>query len=455
MDSLRRLLRAVLGDLQWSPPPWLRRLARPLVAADALRRREPGRFWSAAAALAVLAGGLYGLQRWIESRPKPAYLAVSVDDPEATALEKDAKPHRLQITFSGAAAPRELVGKEVKAGFSVSPPIAGTWRWENDRTLVFEPAAEWPVGQRYRLELERGFTAPQALLATRTIEFHAPAISASVASREFYEDPTDPKNKRVVIAIQFSHPVDKASLEKRLALRMRIDPQRDFDERGTRALGFKLSFDDWSAKAFVQSEVIAVPEQPGAVQLRLDKGVLAARGGEGTADTLTAEVAVPGIETYFRVENATASVVTNPDHRMERVVTLEFTAPVRVDGLRPSITVFELPEDRPAIGDQPEEQHHAWRDAEVVPEVLAKARKLDVTWLPSEPEWSKLQSFRFEATPERALYVRVEKGTPAYGDYLLAHPFAAVVRVEPYPRTVEILHDGSLLALSGARSSRR
>ena len=95
MDSLRRLLRAVLGDLQWSPPPWLRRLVRPLLAANALRRR----FWVTAAALAAFLGGLYGLYRWIESWPKPAYLAVSVEDPEPTALEQDAKPHPLQITF--------------------------------------------------------------------------------------------------------------------------------------------------------------------------------------------------------------------------------------------------------------------------------------------------------------------------------------------------------------------
>ena len=71
MNALRRLVRAVLGELHWSPPPWARTVGRPLVAAGAYRRREPRRFWSAIAAVVVLVAGGFGLQRWLASRPKP------------------------------------------------------------------------------------------------------------------------------------------------------------------------------------------------------------------------------------------------------------------------------------------------------------------------------------------------------------------------------------------------
>ena len=62
---------------------------------------------------------------------------------------------------------------------------------------------------------------------------------------------------------------------------------------------------------------------------------------------------------------------------------------------------------------------------------------------PQAPEWAKQQSFRFEATGGRSLYVRVEKGTTGFGDYALVKPFTSVLAVEEFPRSVEILHEGS------------
>src|SRR6185436_18958515 len=93
-----------------------------------------------------------------------------------------------------------------------------------------------------------------------------------------------------------------------------------------------------------------------------------------------------------------------------------------------------------------------WSNAEeVVPEVLAKARKLEPVWLPSEPSFAKTQSFRFDAAGGRALYVRIDQGAKAYGDYALVKPWATVLQVAELPQTVEILHEGSVLALSGGR----
>lgn len=452
MSILRRLLRALFGELHWSPPPWARVVGRPFVAADGVRRREPRRFWTVVLTLLVLAGGGWGVQRWLASRPKPDYLTVTVVDPAPTPLVTDATPNPLRVQFSGAAAPLDRIGKVVTDGFTVTPPVAGTWQWESDAALVFAPAAEWPVGQRYRLDLQPGFLASQALLERREIAFRAPPITGTVEGATFWEDPTDPKNKRAVVTLQFTHPVDKASLEQRVALRLRLDPEPSFDGRDTKALGFKVTYDDTGARAWVQSEPITLPERLAAVRMALDAGVLAARGGEGTADPIEAIVAVPSVASYFRVADAATAVATDDRHHMERVATVSFTAPVRVDDLRGTVNVWELPRDRPALGDEPERPDFAWSDpAEIVPEVLAKARKLEPVWLPSEPEWSREQSFKFDAAGGRWIYLRVEKGTRAFGDYPLVEPYAAVLAVEEFPRTVEIMHEGAVLALSGNR----
>lgn len=443
MTALRRLLRAIFGEWHWSPPPWARFLDR---------QRRTGRFWAVVALVLVVAGGGYGVRRYLDSLPKPDYVTVTVVEPEPTPLEKDARPNPLRVVFSAAAAPLERIGKDVATDFTVTPAVAGVWHWDSDTELVFTPAAEWPVGQSFTLDLDRGFLAPQTLLESRRLAFRSPAIVASLDSQDFWEDPTDPKNKRVVVGLQFTHPVDKATLEKRLALRMRVDPVTDFDDAKARDLGFKLVFDDTGAKAWVQSEPIVLPAGDGAVRVTLAPGVQSSRGGVGTTERLVAEVAVPSVETYFRVNDATTAVATNDAHRMERIATIEFTAPVQVSDLKGHVTVWELPADRPAIGDEPERHDVTWEDpAEIVPEVLAHARKLDVTWLPSEPTFAKEQRFRFDATGGRALFLQVAQGTRAFGDYALAKRFDAVLAVEEFPQSVEIMHEGAVLALSGGR----
>ena len=127
MTPLRRFLRAVIGDLRWTPPPWLATLGRPLVGAAALRRSDPRRFWTRTLLVVLIAGGGAGTAWWIATRPTPDYLTVTIATPEPTSLEPGATPNTLHVVFSGPAAPIEQVGKEQSAGFTVTPPIAGTW----------------------------------------------------------------------------------------------------------------------------------------------------------------------------------------------------------------------------------------------------------------------------------------------------------------------------------------
>jgi len=453
MNALRRLLRFLFGELRWSPPGWLQALFAPL----ARRRRESPRAFAAALALlaAVALAGWLGW-RWWESRPRPAYLEISIQEPAPTPLPTpeipEPKPNPLVVRFSGAAAPLEQVGKEVTQGFTVSPAVAGTWRWTNDAELVFTPAEDWPVGTDYVVRFEPRFFAKQALLERHRIDFGSPRFAGQVLGRSFYEDPTDPRNKRVTATLRFTHPVDRASLEKRLALRLRVDPAKDFRDPSVKSFGFQVSYDAVGATAYVTSDVVPLPDREGEMRVSLDAGVQAARGGPGTTEALELGVLVPSVATYFRVESIEASVVTNDEHQMERVVTLQFTAAVRIEDLAQNVAVYELPATKPPVGDLPADPEHRWDDAgEVGPEVLAKAMIVDPSWLPSETPYSKLQAFRYQATPGRWLYVRVERGTRAFGDYALAQPYGATVRVEDLPRTIEILHEGALLSLTGEK----
>jgi alpha-2-macroglobulin len=453
MNRLRDLLRRVFGEVRWTPPVWPARVAAPALSAY---RRSPRATLGALAAVVVLLGAGYGAWLWWKSRPQPAYLAVAIQQPAPTPLPTDANPtpspYPLIVRYSGAAAPLESVGKEVSDGIRVDPAVAGTWRWSNDRELVFTPAADWEVGREYQVSFERRFFARQALLERYQLTFGSPRFAARLEAPAFYEDPTDPRNKRVTATLRFTHPVDRASLEKRIALRLRVDPAKDFRDASVQSFGFKVAYDEVGGTAYVTSDVVTLPEREGEMRVEVDDGVAATRGGPGTDVELAQSVRVPSVATYFRLDSVAASVVSNEAHEMERVVTLQFTAPVRSQDLSSKVAVYELPKDKPAIGDAAASPDHDWSSAgEVVPQVLAKAVKLEPTWLPAATEYAKLQAFRYQATAGRWLYVRVERGAHSFGDYALAETAGATALVEEMPRTVEILHEGSLLSLTGEK----
>ena len=449
MNALRRWLRAAFGTLHWTAPPWSLALAR--------RQREaPARFYGVIATGFLLLVAGYAGWRWWQTRPQPEYVTFEIQEPAPTPLPTaelpEPAPNPLVVRFSDSAAPLDRAGKAVATDFQLDPAFAGSWTWTNDRELTFQPAQDWPVGQEYALRFEQAFFAPQVLLERYALAFSSPALRGELAEQSFYEDPTDARNKRVTASFAFTHPLERASFEKRVSVRLRVEPAKSFDDPSVESFGFKVSYDETGAKAFVQSEPVALPERNGEMEIAVARGVGAARGGAPSTDAPQARVRVPSVESYFRVESAAASVVTNDAHLMERVVSLQFSAPVRSAELAPKVAVYELPKDRPAIGDLPAEANHTWRHArEVVPEVLARAKRLDVTWLPTQREHEPLHVFRYSADAGRQLYLRVEAGTRSFGDYALAKPYARLIPVEELPRAIEILHDGSLLALTGDR----
>src|SRR5688572_5770028 len=174
---LGKLLRAVVGDIRWSPPAWTHKARDAATRATQVVKANPRRSATyLASGLVVLLAATFGW-RWYQSLPKPVEYSVSVTAPERTCIECEPPggPNPAVLRFSGSVAPLELAGTTLdpaKAGISISPEIAGEWRWEDDQTVVFTPAADWPLGKTYTVELaRRGFVAPQFRLDRYSVEF--------------------------------------------------------------------------------------------------------------------------------------------------------------------------------------------------------------------------------------------------------------------------------------------
>ncbi len=145
--------------------------------------------------------------------------------------------------------------------------MAGQWTWDDDRTLRFQPAADWPIGQQYQVALsKKNFAASHVTLKDYEFAFQTPAFVAKLANTEFHQDPVVAGNKKVVASISFTHPVDPESFEKRVKLKM-FNKVTDTIEKELTAPAFTVIYDKLKLNAFVHSAQLEVPPKAGRLQI--------------------------------------------------------------------------------------------------------------------------------------------------------------------------------------------
>lgn len=464
IQTIRQRLTALLGDVSWSPPPWWNRLRAGWFSAE--RQQQILAVWTksrawvqahrrplllssgvfAAALLAGIAGYI-----WYQSLPKPVELSVSGTTPSATPLVDNARPEAIRINFSGSAARLDQVDKVVTSGIQITPPIAGEWRWSGDASLSFTPKEDWSVGQNYFVKLDPVLFPEHIRLARYEYRFSSAPFTASIASLEFYQDPKNPKLKKIVATVRFSHPVDSTDFEKRIALRM-AGEKAGFLGFGSSSYPFTVSYDKFKGEAYIHSDPVKIPEKDSSMALVIDSGVRSERGGNATSDKLENSVAIPGMYNYFRIKLAQLSLVRNERFEPEQVLILNTTDGVQEEVLQKAITAFVLPRDLPAMQGQPERKNYHWyRPEQIGPEILANAKALELKPLPTDKEYATLHSFKYQAEPGQFIYIKVDKGIQSAGGYVLAKVFDAVQRVPEFPKELNIMYDGAILSLSGEK----
>lgn len=458
LKFLLRVVRGVvtflLGSIRWSPPWWLRRtgVLAAIVSSRVNRYRlaSPRSFWSRIGAMVIIIAAGIGIYEWEIHRPKPVLVAVSGNVPEPTKLEKDAVINPLRITFGASAAKLPDIGKPVTSGVSIEPALKGSWSWENDRTLVLTPTESWPPGQPYKVTFDPKLFPSHIHLERYDYTFTSSAFTADLGNGEFYTDPTDPKVKKVIATVKFSHPVDKPEFERRVHFWLRPKSVTPFTTKDASPVKFTVSYDQFSGQGFLASVPLSIPESEQELTIVVDKGVKSTQNSNGIEEPLQKATTVPGMLTYFHFDSAVGTIVRNENYEPEHVVALQASLGLRQDELRKNLSVYLLPIDLPAVQDRPISRHHYWRSTdEIGPEVLNVSTPLAFDVLPTELDFSNTQSFKYKAAVGRSIYLRIKRGTKGFGDFILAKDFDAIVTVEQFPREVKVLHDGSLLSFTG------
>ncbi|MBN2244566.1 MAG: hypothetical protein JW755_01845, partial [Candidatus Aminicenantes bacterium] len=454
-QSRRNILKIILGEITWKPPNWIKTfgksISKPLSSAAAWMKKHPKLTLSLGILfIVVIAAGIF-LYLWFISRPEPVRFTFDHTSPNATILGENPVPDPIIVNFNGSVARLDQIGKPVEKGITMTPPFAGQWEWTDDSSLKFTPAQDWPISQQFTVNFAPALFPDHVELETYSFQFKTADFSIKIPNFIFYEDPGDPKIKKVVATVKFSHPVEPEEFEKNISLLLQ-EEEKKVSVKDLKPYNFTVSYDKFYGEAYVHSDPITIPEKDGFMRLIIAKGVQSSRGGPSTKTEITGQARVPGMYNYFNIRTASITLVENEKKEMEQVLVINTSTGVLESEIRKNLTAYILPKDRPAHQGQAEVKNYRWHNvSEIGPEIIEASGPLDLIPIPTDREFATLHSYKFQAPVNRYLYVKINKGILSFGGYILASDFDRIEVVPSYPQTLEIMSEGSLLSLSGEK----
>ncbi|HEX2583802.1 MAG TPA: MG2 domain-containing protein, partial [Steroidobacteraceae bacterium] len=452
--------KALFGAMSWQPPGWIQWTGRSLSNGyqrtnQYLQEKPKQAAIISGTTLLIVAAGIGGWL-WYKAQPKPIEVSFTVTAPAITcySCEPQGRPNALRVHFNDSVAPVELTGHVLdmkKSKVSIDPVIAGEWRWEDDRTLTFQPSTDWGVGQQYDVTLARkSVVAPHIRLDKYSFDFKSAEFEAKVVNTEFYQDPEVAANKKVVVNVHFTHPVDPEKFEKRIAIKM-FNRETDTREVEVNAPHYSVVYDKIKLNAFIHSDKLDVPPKEGRLAIDVDSGVQSARGGNKTDRVLHSSVIVPGLNS-LKISDVSLNIARDERNEPQQVLTIVASHSVLERDMPAKVKAWLLPIKHP---DPKRQAQYAgnrpfyWNSSTVTPDVIAASTVLDLKQDPGELEHYETHGFRYKADPGRYIYVKVEQGLKSFGGYILGNTTENILQVPEFPRELQLLHQGSLLALSG------
>lgn len=453
---LARMLRPVLGELRWQAPRWWAPLAGGFTRLEnAVQGHAKGVLAGVIVLLCASAGAIYGWHWW-QNRPQPiepaplvyqqTYVHISAPEPVDYAAAR-ITPQPITLSFRHSVAPITQVGKTVEKGISLSPSVAGEWRWESDSSLVFTPKKPLPMGEKYTLSFEPDvLLAPQIKIDQTRYDVETPAFDYEIGKAEYYQDPQDRQKRSAIFNVKFNAPVDVASFEKQLTMGL-----SEGKSKTERPINFSLVYDEKKLNAWVHSEPLQALDNGGTVRLTIGREVKASVPSNTTKVAKNSWVQVPTLFS-LKVESASAQVVDNASLQSQRVLVVAFSDAIKDKDAARAVKAWLLPQHNPADKNNAQDasRFYPWNSvSEVDSTVIAQSSALDLALNESEEEYQSQVSFRFDAPAHRFLLLEISPRMTSAGGYKMPEKQWRVVKVPDYPKTLRFTSEGSLLSVNG------
>lgn len=448
ITAISSLLALLVGKINWSSPPWAKHLKQTSI-------NKPKTFWcSFLLGIIVIIAAVFSWQ-WYQHLPKPQFITADITIPQITPVDDTLVPDNLIINFGikkdefllQSVAPLKLISKEITTGIELTPALKGKWYWESDSQLMFVPDEDWPAGQTYHIRFSKDFFIANANMESLTYSFTTKPFEAKISEFIFYQDPVNANIHQAIATVEFNFPVDSASFEQNASLALpTIDNGTVHLEE--KSFTFTVTYDKYKRKAWLRSETISISDVARFLVLTLTKSLSSASHTSKLNDTLTANVLIPDNDSYFKINQASASIVRNEQDSPNQVLMIETSIGVTEQALNKALHVYLLPQKHPNRSSE----HYDWNNPGDVPwSVLNQSNLLTLHPIPSDSNYATLHSYQFNAATPGYLYLKIDKGIQGFGDFVLAHGYEAVIKVPEFPREINFLHKGALLALSSEK----
>jgi len=478
LSYFRRVFDALFGPVRWSPPGWLKGLARGVWGGG--WRHRVLVISGVAAAGGVLAGWQWNERRkeraeWERrareeaQRPRVDTVPVNIVSVEVTV--PDLRPpsfnrnsgsyvdEPLVVNFSREVAPLldsgPLAEPESEAtlktgpvdGIKLHPAHGGTWTWRNGSSLIFTPSSPWPAGLRYELTLPEQLELRSGVkLAQREFRLRSAPLEASMGKLEFYTDPKNPALHQVVAELRFTQPVEPADLEKLVRFDV-VSGAPLFHKDGQPPVpAFTLHKDreDPARRLWLRSSGITIPEKEDFVRFGLAPGLGIKAGGEVIKSELTGRVKVPDVTSGLFITAVQPTLARNDEGDPVQLLVVETKGYAPQEALAVALEVFQV---SPRPGDEPQ-----WESAaQMLADEEVKLTPVKPVAEPDEREFTQSHLFRLPPQSGQQLLVRVRKGLQGTGGFVLHEDYAALVLPSPLPAELSFAGDGGVLALQGER----
>ncbi|MEY2503944.1 MAG: alpha-2-macroglobulin, partial [Verrucomicrobiota bacterium] len=335
---LRKIFRTAFGQLSYNPPRWLQ---LGFARAVLFRRGHPILAAIYVLLAFLLVSGSIWSWRWYQRQPKPHTVSAVVADIPVTPLQKELKFPPLTVEFSESAARLEDLKNPTLQHVRLDPPVAGAWKWINDRKLSFTPAEDWPADKKFRVVFDRDFFPSHVRMEKLEYDAATPQFRAELNSVTLSEDANEPGVQRVRATIDLTHPVDPGEIEKSLTLNMQgganVFPPND------PAPHFTITFGEHNRKAFLRSSPITLPADEDWMKLVLADGLRTTQGGAKLQNPVEGKTQIPSKATAFQIKTIDTSIVRNKEGEPEQILNIETSSDIATTDLAKSLHVYVLP----------------------------------------------------------------------------------------------------------------
>ena len=359
----------------------------------------------------------------------------------------------LEIYFDASVAPIDYKEQNIASFITISPEIKGEWDWVNDSHLVFMPAESWKLNTKYKISFTDNLLSSNVVCSWKSDSFTTPSYEVWMDDAEFYIDPNDPSVKRVTFSLSGNIPFSDESFADKISLKLEQDTKKDSKntKTTTQTFNFDISFNEDKTTAYIISEPIPMPLYTSKLYISVKSGIKSIFGVGVSQESFSDSVSIPGMNDYANIEKITHDLVKNEEQNYDQVLFLKTKGEIRAEDLKNHISIYELPVDKPKDQGYKEVKNFSWDESYVSDYILSLSKKIDFEIIPSETNYSSINSIKIKANPNRYIYIKIAGNIEFYGGYKWNDVFEDVLRLKQYPRELGILSEGTILSLSGSK----